>query len=175
MRLVLAARLLLAFALLVAWAAPARAISLSARTDRLIDRLERLGVVIDRLERCGPGTERAAYSMGVNRLCLSQGLRDQPRLQLDVLTHEAIHVVQDCLDGLDTPSSSTISMMLQAQGGFSPAQVDRFLGHHLDRSTAAHVLAVTQSLGPLQRQREVEAYALQSQSGMVESLLVRHC
>ena len=175
MRLVLAARLLLAFALLVAWAAPARAISLSARTDRLIDRLELLGVVIDRLERCGPGAERAAYNMGVNRLCLSQGLRDQPRLQLDVLTHEAIHVVQDCLDGLDTPSSSTISMMLQAQGGFSPAQVDRFLGHHLDRSTAAHVLAVTQSLGPLQRQREVEAYALQSQTGMVESLLARHC
>ena len=26
-----------------------------------------------------------------------------------------------------------------------------------------------------QRQREVEAYALQSQSGMVESLLARHC
>ena len=38
-----------------------------------------------------------------------------------------------------------------------------------------HVLTVTQSLGPLQRQREVEAYALQSQSGMVESLLARHC
>ena len=74
-----------------------------------------------------------------------------------------------------TPSSSTISLMLQAQGGFSPAQVDRFLAHHLDRSTAARVLTVAQSLGPLQRQREVEAYALQSQSGMVESLLARHC
>ncbi|QNI96525.1 hypothetical protein SynRS9902_00623 [Synechococcus sp. RS9902] len=167
--------LVLASALLASWAAPARAISLSARTDRLIDRLEQLGVVIDRLERCGPGAERAAYNMGVNRLCLSQGLRDQPGLQLDVLTHEAIHVVQDCLDGLETPSSSTISLMLQAQGGFSPAQVDRFLTHHLDRSTAAHVLMVTQSLGPLQRQREVEAYALQGQTGMVESLLARHC
>ena len=94
-------RLLLAFALLASWSTPARAISLSARTNRLIDRLEQLGVVIDRLERCGPGAERAAYNMGVNRLCLS--------------------------------------------------------------------------LGPLQRQREVEAYALQSQSGMVESLLARHC
>ena len=86
-------RLLLAFALLAPWSAPARAISLSARTDRLIDRLEQLGVVIDRLERCGPGAERAAYNMGVNRLCLSQGLRDQPGLQLNVLTHEASHVV----------------------------------------------------------------------------------
>ena len=37
------------------------------------------------------------------------------------------------------------------------------------------LLTVTQSLGPLQRQREVEAYALQGQSGMVESLLARHC
>ncbi|WP_226425117.1 hypothetical protein [Synechococcus sp. MU1617] len=168
-------RLMLALALLASWASPARAISLSARTDRLIDRLQQLGVVIDRLERCGPGAERAAYNMGVNRLCLSQGLRDEPGLQLDVLTHEAIHVVQDCLDGLETPSSSTISLMLQAQGGFSPAQVDRFLAHHLDHSTAGHVLTVTQALGPLQRQREVEAYALQSQTGMVESLLARHC
>ena len=112
--------------------------------------------------------------MGVNRLCLSQGLRDQPGLQLDVLTHEAIHIVQDCLDGLETPSYSTISLMMQAQGGFSHAQVDRFLAHHLDRSTASHVTA-TQSFGPLQRQREVEAYALQSQTGMVESLLARDC
>ena len=65
--------------------------------------------------------------------------------------------------------------MLQAQGGFSPAQVDWFLAHHLDRSTADQVLTVTQSLGTLQRQREVEAYALQGQTGMVESLLARHC
>lgn len=151
---------MLALALLASWASPARAISLSARTDRLIDRLQQLGVVIDRLERCGPGAERAAYNMGVNRLCLSQGLRDEPGLQLD---------------GLETPSSSTISLMLLEQGGFSPAQVDRFLAHHLDHSTAGHVLTVTQALGPLQRQREVEAYALQSQIGMVESLLARHC
>ena len=98
----------------------------TARTDRLIDRLQQLGIAIDRLERRGPGAERAAYNMGVNRLCLSQGLSDEPGLQLDVLTHEATHVVQDCLDGLETPSSSTISLMLQAQGGFSPEQVDRF-------------------------------------------------
>ena len=163
---------MLALALLASWASPARAISLSARTDRLIDRLQQLGVVIDRLERCGPGAERAAYNMGVNRLCLSQGLRDEPGLQLDVLTHEAIHVVQDCLDGLETPSSSTISLMLQAQGGFSAEQVDKFFGHHLDPLAADHVLTVTQSLGPLQRRREVEAYALQGQTGMVES---RYC
>ena len=171
----LGSRLLLPIALLVAWGAPAHAVSLSARTDHLIDRLQQLGVVIDRLDRCGPGAERAAYNMGVNRLCLSQGLRDEPGLQLDVLTHEAIHVVQDCLAGLETPSSSTISLMLQSQGGFSRVQVDKFFAHHLDSSTADHVLRVTQSLGPLQRRREVEAYALQGHTGMVESLLARHC
>ena len=35
--------------------------------------------------------------------------------------------------------------MLQLQGGFSPAQVDKFFAHHLDPSTADHVLPVTQS------------------------------
>ena len=140
-----------------------------------MDQLQQLGVVIDRLDRCGPGAEQAAYNMGVNRLCLSEGLNDEPGLQLDVLTHEAIHVVQDCLDGLETPSSSTISLMLQKQGGFSRAQVDRFFAHHLDSSTAEHVLRVTQSLGPLQRRRELEAYALQGQTGMIETMLARHC
>ena len=111
--------------------------------------------------------------MGVNRLCLSKGLRAEPGLQLDVLTMG--HVVRDCLDGLETPSSSTISLMLQSQGGFSSAQVDKFFAHHLDPSTADHVLKVTQTLGPLQRRREVEAYSLQSQTGMVESMLARHC
>jgi len=168
-------RLLLSVALLAIWNGSAGAASLSVRTDRLIDRLQRLGVVIDRLDRCGPGAERAAYNMGVNRLCLSQGLEAEPGLQLDVLTHEAIHVVQDCLAGLESPSSSTIGLMLQLQGGFSPAQVDKFFAHHLDPSTADHVLHVTQSLGPMQRRREVEAYALQGETGMVESLLAKHC
>ena len=161
--------------MLVGWNPSAGAASLSARTDRLMDQLQQLGVVIDRLDRCGPGAEQAAYNMGVNRLCLSEGLNDEPGLQLDVLTHEAIHVVQDCLDGLETPSSSTIGLMLQKQGGFSRAQVDRFFAHHLDSSTAEHVLRVTQSLGPLQRRRELEAYALQGQTGMVETMLARHC
>ena len=163
----MAVRLLLAVALLIAWAAPARAVSLSAQTDRLIDRLQQLGVVIDRLERCGPGAQRADRNMGVNRLCLSHRLHDEPGLQLDVLTHEAIHVFQDCLDGLETSSSSTISLMLQSHGGFSPAQVDNFFAHHLDPSTADHVLTVTQSLGPFQRRPEVEAYAHQSQTSLV--------
>ena len=123
----------------------------------------------------GAHPAEAAYNIGVNRLCLSQGLRDEPGLQLDVLTYEAIHVVQDCLDRLETSSSSGISLMLQSQGGFSPAQVDKFFAHHLDPSTADHVLAVTQSLGLFQRRREVEAYSLQSQTSLVESLLKRHC
>ena len=71
MRLAFIAPWLLAGALLIASVVPARAVSLSALTDRLIDRLQQLGVAIGRLERCGPGAERAAYTMGVNRLCLS--------------------------------------------------------------------------------------------------------
>lgn len=162
-------------ALSLGWVSSVSAASISVRTDRLMDQLQRLGVAIDRLDRCGPGVERAAYNMGVNRMCLSQGLRDEPQLQLDVLTHEAIHVVQDCLDGLETPSSSTISLMLESEGGFSRAQVNRFLAHHLDHETADHVARVSGSLGPMQRRREIEAYALQQHTGMVQSLLAKHC
>lgn len=167
---------LVAFVFAVTGILPAAATtSVADRTDHLIERLQSLGVVIDRLDRCGPGAERAAYNMGVNRLCLTHALEHEPRLQLEVLAHEAIHVVQDCLDGLETPSSSTISLMLESKGGFSQKQVDRFLVHHLDQEMAAHVVRVTRTLGPWQRRREVEAYALQGHAVMVESLLRKHC
>ena len=65
--------------------------------------------------------------------------------------------------------------MLESEGGFSRAQVNRFLAHHLDHETASHVARVTGSLGPMQRRREVEAYALQQHTGMVQSLLAKHC
>ena len=69
----------------------------------------------------------SCLQLGRECLCLSQGLREEPGLQLDILTHEAIHLVQDCLDGLETPSSSPISLMLQSQGGISPARSISFL------------------------------------------------
>ena len=50
-----------------------------------------------------------------------------------------------------------------------------FFAHYLYFSSDDHVLTVTQSLGLFQRRREVEAYALQSQASLVESLLVRYC
>ena len=48
---------------LAVWVAPVGAASLSMRTDRLIERLEGLGVAIDRLERCGPGLDRGLQAM----------------------------------------------------------------------------------------------------------------
>ena len=83
-----------------------------------------------------------------------------------------------CGSYVESPGDGSVLIRHEAvaeRGRRYRRQVDRFLAHHLDRSTADHVLTVTQSLGPLQRQREVEAYALQSQTGMVESLLARHC
>ena len=65
--------------------------------------------------------------------------------------------------------------MLQSQDGLSPAQVEKFFAHYLDPSTAYHVFTVTHALEPFQRRREVEAYALQSQTSLVESLLLRYC
>ena len=52
MRLVLVGRLLVPLALLVAWRLLPGGVA--GATDRLIHRLEQLGVVIDRLERCAP-------------------------------------------------------------------------------------------------------------------------
>ena len=88
--------------LFIAFVLPVSATSLVLRTDRLIERLQQLGVEIDRLDRAGPRRRARCLQHGSEPVVSSQGLRAEPSLQLDVLAHEAIHVVQDCLDGFET-------------------------------------------------------------------------
>ena len=52
---------------------------------------------VDRIERCGRGNELGAHNRAVQRLCLATSPDSDPALMAKVLTHEAVHVAQDCL------------------------------------------------------------------------------
>ena len=94
-------RLLFAVVGLSVWADPVGAAPLVMRSDRLIARLESLGVAIDRLDRRARAGARC-YNIGVHRL-FSRRLRDE-LVAVGRVDSEVIHVVQDCLDCLETPS-----------------------------------------------------------------------
>ena len=154
--------------------APSRVGVFSA--DSGIDQLRRLGVAVVVEPQCGGPGQLATYNMGLNQLCLSAELERQPGLRERVLRHELVHVVQDCLDGLETPTSLTLAQGLRATGAFSDQQLAGFFLQYLRaQGNLEHVVATTAPLPQDSRQREIEAYALQGDPALVEHLLATRC
>ena len=138
--------------------------------------LERLGVQLVVESACGGPGQLATYNMGLNRLCLSAALERDPALRERVLQHELVHVVQDCLDGLETPTSLSLQEGLRATGAFSDQQLAGFFLQYLRaQGNLRHVVATTAPLPQDSRQREVEAYALQGDPPLVRRLLETRC
>ncbi len=141
-----------------------------------LEQLRRLGVELVEEQHCGAPGQLATYNMGLNRLCLRTALRAQPPLRARVLHHELVHVVQDCLDGLETPTSLTLHQGLRDTGAFSERQLDGFFLQYLRaQGNLRHVVATTAALPQDSRQREVEAYALQGDPPLVLRLLQTRC
>ncbi|MFM8966730.1 MAG: hypothetical protein ACKOGI_01965 [Vulcanococcus sp.] len=142
----------------------------------LLEHLRGLGVRVDIRAQCGAQGQLAIYNMGANWLCLNQGLSVRPAERSRVLHHELVHVVQDCLDGLDTPTSSTLAEGFRRDGSLSGDQINGFFLRHLQRqNNLEHVVASTALLPQESRQREIEAYALQSDPALVQRLLLLSC
>ena len=141
-----------------------------------VDQLQRLGVAVVVQPQCGGPGQLATYNMGSNQLCLSADLERQPLLREQVLRHELVHVVQDCLDGLETPTSLTLAQGLRATGAFSDQQLAGFFLQYLRaQGNLQHVVATTAPLSQDSRQREIEAYALQGDPALVQRLLLTRC
>jgi hypothetical protein len=164
----------------VLWAGLAIALGLpaaaSGATPPWRAQLNRLGVEVLEASSCGGPGQLATYNMGLNQLCLSTELQRQPQLRERVLRHELVHVVQDCLDGLATPTSLTLAQGLRATGAFSDQQLALFFLQYLRaQGNLQHVVATTAPLPQDSRQREIEAYALQNDPALVERLLATRC
>mgnify|MGYP007092130023 FL=1 len=89
---------------------PLRAESLPIQAEaEVLESLRALGVTVQQGGVCGAPGQLATYNMGANLLCLGDALRARPKERSKVLHHELVHVVQDCLDGLATPTSLPLS------------------------------------------------------------------
>ena len=137
---------------------------------------QRQGVQLVERQQCGGPGQLATYNMGVNQLCLNAALRLDPGQRAVVVQHELVHVVQDCLDGLSTPSSLSLAEGLRSSGALNAAQLNGFFLRYLrDQGNLSHVVATTAPLPLDSRQREIEAYALQRDPALVSRLLRMSC
>lgn len=167
--------------LAVAWAgvqaggASAEPQALKAEAD-LLEGLQDLGVTVQLGGVCGAPGQLATYNMGANLLCLGDALMARPQERNKVLHHELVHVVQDCLDGLESPTSVSLKEGLRRVGALSERQLNGFFLQHLrNQGNLDHVVATTASLPQDIRQREIEAYALQADPTLVQHLLQQSC
>ena len=90
-----------------------------------------------------------------------------------MVTHEAVHITQDCLTGLHTPTSASLANHLKQYGGFSDATISKFFQKNINNTRQVDV--ATASLSPEESQMELEAYALQNQGPLVAALLNSRC
>ena len=103
-------RLVVVTALVGVLAPALRAESLPLHGEpQLLESLRGLGVAVQMGGVCGAPGQLATYNMGANILCMGEGLQESPQERTKVLHHEMVHVVQDCLDGLNTPTSISLS------------------------------------------------------------------
>lgn len=143
---------------------------------QLLEQLRSLGVGVTQGADCGAPQQLATYNMGANVLCLSDALLKRPAERSKVLHHELVHVVQDCLDGLDTSTSMTLVDGLRRAGDLTERQLNGFFLQYLrDQGNLQHVVATTALLPQDGRQREMEAYALQADPALVQHLLRESC
>jgi len=143
---------------------------------QLLERLRSLGVEVQLGGVCGGPRQLATYNMGANILCLGDALVAEPQERSKVLHHEIVHVVQDCLDGLESPTSRSLLEGLRGAGRLSERQLNGFFLQHLrDQGNLRHVVATTTPLPQDSRQREIEAYALQADPALVQHLLRETC
>lgn len=117
--------------LAVAWAgvqaggASAEPQALQAEAD-LLEGLRDLGITVQLGGVCGAPGQLATYNMGANLLCLGDALMARPQERNKVLHHELVHVVQDCLDGLESPTSVSLKQGLRRVGTLSERQLNGF-------------------------------------------------
>ena len=149
------------------------AASAPSTTGSLLQELRGYGITVDRIERCGRGNQLGAYNRAVQRLCLATSLDSDSALMDKVLTHEAVHVAQDCLAGLQNGRSASIAAYLRNNGGFSEVAIAKFFGSH--EVDANQIAVATASLSPEEKQLEYEAYALQNQGQLVRAMLRNRC
>ena len=143
---------------------------------RLSDQMRSFGVRVEVVSTCSNNTNAVGtYNRRSNILCIATSHIDHDGLLIETVTHEAVHVIQDCLGGgLHSAGQRSIADYLIKNRGFSAkAVVEQFKTLH--HSSLNHTRKVLTDADDRTREMEFEAYALESHPARVFDLLKLTC
>ena len=154
-------------------------LSASAATrHELITQLNNIGIDIRTSESCGAKGQNnyATYHYSLNQICLAKTTSKDEALINQSLTHESMHVVQDCVAGLDNQYYIPLTAYYR-KISVEPEKITRWrkaiLAELKRRGTIEHVRNVT--MDSHHADIEAEAYAFENHPKDVVALLKAFC
>jgi len=151
----------------------------SVTSEQMVRRLSSLGVKLIEREVCYNKDNLATYNRGTNEFCMSSQVFSSPKHRiLDVVAHESVHVIQDCLGGgLRSDGSGSIADFIVNSGIKSKEETtNMFLSRLKASGLNSHVKYVaSKSPTTHHARREAEAYALQSSPDLIYKMLGEVC
>jgi len=144
----------------------------------LINQLSEIGIEISTEKRCGAQQQNnyATYHYNLNKICLSEESGKNNSLSKQSLTHESMHVVQDCVAGIDNEYYMPLTAYYR-KIKIDPGKIAKWrmavLSELKRRGTIEHVRNVT--VDSLHADIEAEAYAFENHPDDVFALLKAFC
>ncbi len=164
-------RFVIALATLVLTAQPADSAGMARQ---LSDQMRSVGVYISVKNLCPIRDAVASYDSETNVLCIAASRVRSKAFLTETVTHEAVHVIQDCLGGgLLSPNTSTIGEYLIKKGMNPQTVAEQF--KLLNRSSISHTRSILRKSSEHTGVREFEAYSLEGSPHRVLSLLRNAC
>jgi len=147
-------------------AAPAEAVT----RNQFVSRLKQIGVTLTRGNCDGAYGTYNPYS---NTMCLNDQLFERGNEQVwdNTITHEAVHVAQDCVNGFHEGTLVAFVNDMNARG-LDTTKLKSFVSQKLDPSYIAYIKRIDD---PARRDAEYEAYALESSPDLVYDMLSSLC
>lgn len=155
-----------AVALLLSSAGTAEAVT----RQQFIERLQRIGVEIVH-GRCDGSY--GYYLPDTNVMCIHESLLKDENMPLwdETVTHEAVHVVQDCANGFQ--ERTLVSLLNWAtEKGWETASLKEYMN---DNISSTYIDYVNGMPAGERRNAEIEAYTLEKDSDLVYQMLSSMC
>ena len=142
---------------------PAEAIT----RQSMLSLIRQAGVTVSRRPTCGSNGQAAAhYESGRNAICIAESQYRNTSHWDQALTHEAMHMVQDCMAGLNNSSLMTLAHNVSYK---------RDVVAYIRKRGSNWVSYIKRHYRPVDYAIELEAYALQDRPADVAVLIKQKC
>ena len=157
-----------ASALMLVTAAPAKAVTIGD----FFERLQTIGITVVYNDCDGA---LGMYSPTRNQLCINEKLLDPSQRALfdETLTHEAVHVVQDCMEEGGVASDYLIPIITAFNiQGEDTTKLKQYVSDNLSETYYSFINGIED---PVIQKAEIEAYSLESDPELVYDILRAAC